>query len=173
MKEKVSYKEDEKGNRFPYIDFGSEYHGKISFRLWVSKTLIKSDEDYVEFPCNGFIHKTEKGNLVLKPSTEYVTYNIYIPCGYRGGASFKVLSPTPEFIVRYSMYRSPCGSLGVSEGALIVVKGDLLKVEWRRTGRLYGNPASGVNIYFPDGGVKEIDGLPDNESLEEIAREVL
>ena len=56
MKE-VSFKEFE-GKRFYYIDFGSEVHGRTSFRLWVSHLLVKKDEEsgkeYVEFPIETF-----------------------------------------------------------------------------------------------------------------------
>ena len=153
MRIDVSFKENEHGDKFPYIDLGYETHGRISFRLWVSGRMVEKDEDgyYLEFPMKGKIERTEKGNLVLRPSDDYVVYFVFEPCGYRGSSSIKILSPETEAFW-FSEYSSPRGSLGVSLGALINAKGSL-KYRWEKTGRLYGSSPEGVTTITPDGKV--------------------
>lgn len=164
-------------DEFPYIDVGSGYHGRVSFRLWVSHKLIQKTEDggrYIDFPVEAYIKKTEKGSLVLKPSDEHVVFDVYVKCGYRGGSGFEILSPY-EASYDYEIYHSPVGRCGISNGALVVVrKDDLpLKVRWHRNGRLYGAPAEGIRFYHADGRVDELDMLPDGlEAVEELKKEL-
>ncbi|HDJ89218.1 MAG TPA: hypothetical protein ENG40_00800 [Thermoprotei archaeon] len=190
----VMFKEDEKGNKYPYIDFGSETHGRKSFRLWVSGKLVKMEMRhprsalgfimsqelkkpyyYVEFPLRGArIIRTPKGNLVLKPDPNYMVYYIFIHCGYRGGASFEILTPKigESDIFEFKEYASPRGSLGVSIGALVNVPIDTpLKYRWERTGRLYGDAPQGITIVMPNGEEKEFEMLPDGlEALGELPK---
>lgn len=170
---KVSFREDEAGNKYPFVDFGSEVHGRISFRLWVSGRLLEKDEegDYViTFPKRGAkIERTQKGSLVLRPSTDTMVYNIYVPCGYRGDSEITILSEHYEAF-SYYIYHSPRGSLGVSKGMLVnAPEGIPLKYKWKRTGRLYGDPSEGITIVMPDGVEKQFEEVPDGlEALQEL-----
>ena len=166
--------EDESGKRYYYIDFGSEVHGRKSFRLWISPHLLLKDEEkgryYVEFPYIGAKLKiTQKGSKVLVPSVEFWTAEIFVPCGYRGQGSFEVIHPPKDelTIVKYYEFRSPRGSLGVGEGGLISIprKYQYLKYTWQRTGRLYGEPPTGCTIVFQNGETREIDGVCLDEEL--------
>jgi len=156
----IPQKTEWEGKEFYYSDIGSEFHGKKSFRLWISPKLIY--EDFVPFPCLGQILKVESG-FVLNPGDKTV-YNIIVHCGFRGTASLEVLTPGAEVFI-YHNYRSPLGSLGVDEGAIVVVHlGEPLKVKWHRSGRLYGEPAEGISVIYPDGTVKEYE-VPNEEEL--------
>lgn len=168
----VNFKEDEKGQKFYYQDFGSETHGKISFRLWVSSKLLTEDEKgkFFDIPLkNAKIEKTPKGNFVLKQG-DGVVYDVYVRSGYRGGSSFEILSPKEFELFKYKIYHSQLGSLGVSSGALVYIpKIEPLKYKWTRTGRLYGAPSQGITVITPEGEFKEFDMLPDGlEALEEL-----
>jgi hypothetical protein len=173
----VSYKEDEKGEKFYFIDVGSEDHGRPSFRLWVSAKLIIRDEngrDIIKFPVNATIVKTEKGSLILKPQENFTVRYIFVNCGYRGGASFEILEPKEAQIFEFREYRSPRGNCGISKGALVVIpKGTVLKYKWKRTGRTYGGPTEGITIQYEDGKEVDFEGIPDGlEELENIKKEL-
>ena len=192
---KVEFREDEQGRKFPFVDMGSEAHGRTSFRLWVSGRFVQPrivdahavwDEDRktwyhpkvqdgyeMVFPVqNARIEKTPKGSLVLRPYKGSTLHNIMVPCGYRGGAGIDVLSPPvgDDDVFRYQEYRSARGNLGIDEGALVNCPTNMpLKYRWHRTGRLYGAPSEGVTIIMPDGTEKDIDMLPDGlEAIEEL-----
>jgi len=172
---KLQYKEDEQHNKYPYLDVGAEFHGRISFRLWVSGKLVQKDEDgkdIIRFPLQARIVKTEKGSLVLQPSQEHVVYDFLVPAGYRGDSRFEILAPDTVEVFKYKEYASPRGNLGISEGALVVVPGNApLKYKWFRSGRLYSSAPEGITILTPDGEEKEIDEVPDGlEALAELPR---
>ena len=173
---KVEFREDERGRKFPFIDMGSEAHGRASFRLWTNGRFVKKDSNgnmSIEFPVhNARIETTPKGSFVLRPCKHSMVHDIYVPCGYRGGAHFEILSPNidEDDIFRYSEYRSARGNLGIDEGALVNCPFDTpLKYKWHRTGRLYGDAEEGMTILMPDGVQKELDMLPDGlEAIEEL-----
>jgi hypothetical protein len=159
----VSKVEDEKGRKFFYIPFGSEVHGKISFRLWVSPHLLEEDEKgglYVEFPVQGARLKKGKNekSWILIPDVGYWTAHYYIPCGYRGNSSFSVLEPNEYMVAKFYEYHSPRGALGISEGGLISVPiaNEYIKIKWSRSGRTYGNEKEGCSILFKNGEEKTI-----------------
>jgi len=134
-------------NDFAYLNIGSEDHGKPSFRLWVSSKLISDSELYenievVKFPVSARIYKTQKGNYVLRPDNEVTTFDILIPCGYRGRSGIEVVGNNDECRVFYFVNRSPRGSLGVSTGVLVSTKKEV-EIRWERSGRLYGRDSEG------------------------------
>lgn len=168
---RLSVKEFE-GKRFHFLDFGSGYHGRKNFRLWVNRQLVRHDEDgepIIEFPVrDAQVLRTEKGSLVLKPSEGVTTFDLFVKCGYRGSASIEVLEPAPLVELDYVVYESPAGSLGVSVGKLVCVRGEKVKYRWERTGRLYGAPGEGISVVYADGRTEVLDGLLDGvEELEE------
>ena len=149
------------GNMFYFKDFGSEIHGRTSFRIWISSKLIQKDEEgreYIELPCKGQIIKTEKGTLVLKPGTNYI-FDIYVACGYRGESYIEIIEPSDAKSFEYLIYHSPKGNLGVSTGMLVEANSDKIKVFWKKTGRLYGEPAEGYSVYYADGSVENISDV--------------
>lgn len=171
MKE-VSFKEFE-GKRFYYIDFGSEVHGRTSFRLWVSHLLVKKDEEsgkeYIEFPIQAKIIETEKGTKILKPSSDTFVFDIFVPCGYRGSSSITPISEV-EKVIKYYHYKSPRGNLGISEGMLIQASQKKIRIKWKRSGRLYGSKPTGYKTLYADGRVEdiEIEEIEDLELLREV-----
>jgi len=172
---RVSFKEDENGRRYPYVDIGHEAHGRKSYRLWISGRLLERDEEgnyVITFPKRkARVEKTPKGSLVLRPSDDTMVYKICVGCGYRGRGDFEILSENMG-IFPFEIWSSPRGSLGVSRGALVnTPDGKPLKYRWHRTGRLYGSPSMGITIVMPDGTGKEFDEVPDGlEALQELPK---
>lgn len=171
--EKVSFREDEVGNKYPFIDFGSETHGKKSFRLWISGRLLEKDEEgnyIITFPKRkAKIEETSKGSLVLRSAEDTMVYDVYVRCGYRGSSDLEILTEHGD-IFQYWEYRSPRGNLGISKGVLVnAPDGQSLKYKWKRTGRLYGNSPEGITIIMPDGKTKEFEDIPDGlAALQEL-----
>jgi len=126
-------------NNFAYLNIGSGAHGVPSFRLWVSDKLINNE--IVEFPVSGRIYTTEKGNFVLRPDREIVTFDILISCGYRGRSQIEIGDGDECHLIYYN-YKSQLGSLGISTGALISTRKEV-EIKWSRTGRLYGKDSHG------------------------------
>lgn len=174
MKEKLSAwrKLSEDGKAFYYMDWGSETHGKKSFRLWVSSTLLEFQNDvndvgFIYLPCSGVdIHTTERGTLILKKG-EYNLFNIFTRCGFRGRSYIEVLSKA-KLILPYWVYHSERGSLGISEGALVLTDSDTVKWRWYRTGRLYGSAPKGVSVVNLAGEVQDFEDIEDLEDLREV-----
>jgi len=110
----------------------------------------------------------------LKPSYNFVTFRIFIKCGYRGSSGFEILSDH-ETCFEYREYSSPRGSCGISNGALISIKCDdlPLKIKWYRSGRLYGAAAEGISILHANGIEEELDELPDGlDAINELKKEL-
>lgn len=159
----LSVKEFE-GRKFYYYDFGSEAHGRTSFRLWINHKIIerlpRTEEGKIklEFPLvDAEIVKTEKGNYVLRPAKGKYTFNVYQASGYRGDAFIKIVKPKAAIEIVYYVYQSPLGSTGIDEGKLLTVDVPEITVVWHRTGRTYGAPHKGMRhlVYVRDGEVKE------------------
>lgn len=156
------------GRRFFYRDFGSEEHGRTSFRLWVSSNFVKKDKEegyYIELPLKGVeIFQGKSPNSFILKKGEYNLFNFFVPSGYRGRGNFMIEEKTRLYA--YDVYESPRGSLGVSAGAFILTPETRLTVKWERSGRLYGEPDSGTTLLFLDGREEEIEG--DLEDLQNI-----
>jgi len=168
------------GRRFYYFDFGSETHGRTSFRLWVHYRLVgwEAEEDgsqrpVLEFPVRGatLAQGKKPSTVIMRPGTG-VVYNVYVPCGYRGDGRVEKWNPEPTRVFGYSVYSSPRGSLGVSHGYLVELQDEVpLTYQWRRTGRLYGKPASGTVILYPDGREEDLEETELCE-IEDLGEEV-
>ena len=171
----LKYKETE-GKKFFYMDVGSETHGRPSFRLWVTQKLVQEEikdnqiKHYLKFPVNAEIVKTEKGTLVLRPAQDTVTYNVLIPCGYRGSSNLEVVSPEMSQVYLYEKYSSPRGNLGISQGAIIVTPFGSIKFKWERKGRLYGESPTGITTIYPIGREETIDWVEDVEDIKELSQ---
>jgi hypothetical protein len=162
------------GWNFYFADIGKEIHGRPSFRLWVSPYLVKKDADgnpFIELPlADAKIVRTEKGTIVLRRVEGWKVFRVGIPCGYRGESWFRILEPAVEDsdVFVYKVYNSELGSLGVSVYALVNTKADKVKIEWERTGRLYGDAPRGATVYYIDGRVESLEHLQDGlEDLEQ------
>ena len=168
-------KKEVEGKTFYFLDVGEEEHGRPSFRLWINGQLVQSgdgDGEYISFPIHGRIIRTEKGNYVLRPEQGWNTFRVGVPCGYRGTSTFEVLSKGAE-VFPFESWMSPQGNLGISKYALVSIPSDKVKVRWERDGRLYGDAPRGISIYYSDGKVEKVDGLPDGlGALEELKGEL-
>jgi len=144
----------------PYIGIGAEGHGAPSFRLWVSRLLLAEGRKSISFPINATIVKTGGGHLVLVPSETHRVLKVVVP-----SRRSKILSvqPTTAEVYPFKVYQSPCGSLGVWAGALIVVPvGKAVRVEWERLIKKFRPPVRGISIIYPDNTMHE-EVLPDED----------
>lgn len=131
------------GKRFYFIKFGSERHGKPSFIVWIHKFFVNENEKVI-FPLFGELIKTEKNNLVIRPTDNdnkisYFIFPIYATCEYRGSSSIELLAPNNAVMLKFYIYHSPLGNLGISEGGLILTENFPVKLRATYTGRLYGD----------------------------------
>lgn len=117
---------------------------------------------------NARIEKTQKGTLVIKKGTNNIFF-VRIKCGYRGTSTFEILSNALS-VHKFYYRHSQNGSLGVSEMGIIETPEDYVKIQWKRTGRLYGEPSRGVSVIKLDGSVVKLDDISDEE-IEEILAE--
>jgi hypothetical protein len=120
------------------------------------------------FPVRG-ARVEQKGEdvLVLKPDKGRNVFYFVKECGYRGSSRVEVVDCGGCKVFKFWVYRSPRASLGASEGVLVETPGNMVKVKWSRTGRLYGAPAKGVTMLYVDGRVSELP-VDDEELLSEL-----
>ena len=147
---------------FYFVDVGKEIHGKKSFRLWINRKLVpQPDKDGIikmNFPIVGAkVIKTEKGNYVLRPQQGWWTGAFIKFCGYRGISECTVIKPEDVVLVRYKIFASPQGNLGISEGVLFSApESEPVLIQWKRTGRLYGSEPKGMVKLYANGTMEEI-----------------
>lgn len=188
MRINLEEKKAEDGKVFHYAEIG---YGKNypDFRLWVPNSLVQSDkisqlekdipefrrsepQKFIEFPLQATISEGKsKSTLILKPSADKVVHHVLIPCGFRGDSSFEILSPKPEdlHVFNFKNYESPRGNLGLSAGALVEAPaGAVLTVHWEKSGRLYGKPAEGTSMYYPNGEVRDAAELDAMNKIDEV-----
>lgn len=160
---------------FYFVELGHLAHGRVDKKVWVSQSLVtqnKNGVDVICFPARAAITRTEKGNIVFKPSDDAWSVLVHIPCGYRGSASFDILNREDVIDeVWYSVFKSPMGSLGADVGGLFTIKNSAshIKVVWKRAGRLYGSPPSGLMVIHRDGTVEA--GDPDEDDIANALRD--
>jgi hypothetical protein len=176
MKCYVSEKTAE-GQTYYYCYIGSETHGKPTYTMWVSKSLLKADETgrlYLEFPihnCNIAVGK-KPSTLILKHGGLNL-YRFVIECGYRGDSYIHESLTDGEDIQTFYFYEyaSQRGSLGVSQGVLCLTRANKIKIKWHRNGRLYGKPSSGISILYVDGRIEQLSDV-EEEDLAELQEEI-
>jgi hypothetical protein len=176
MKLYVSEKTAE-GQTYYYCHIGSERHGRPTYIMWVSKSLLKSDEQgrlYLEFPvphCD--IKQGKKESTIILKHGGLNLYKFTIECGYRGESHIdEIITEEPDQTQSFYFYEyaSETGSLGVSQGALILTRSLKVKIKWHRSGRLYGKPASGITVLYGDGRVEQLPEV-EKEDLAELQEE--
>jgi len=160
------------GQTYYYIYVGSETHGRPTYTMWVSKSLLKADEQgrlFLEFPvhnCNIAVGK-KQSTLILKHGNSNL-YHFVIECGYRGSSSIdEIITEEPVQTFYFEEFASERGSLGISHGVLALTRANKIKIKWHRSGRLYGKPASGITILHLDGSIENLEGV-EEEDLEEL-----
>ena len=126
------------GINYHYAKYGSETHGKESFILWISSKLIDNETNNLIYPVKAQLVKGEK-NLILKPG-DYWTFEAYVGAGFRGSSYMEILDPKDAVALKYKIYHSPLGNLGISEGMLILTKEFPVLFKTDITGRTYGKP---------------------------------
>ena len=139
-----------------------------------SKNFIWLNSKYIdEMNCNevngiltnASLLKTEKKNIVIRKGTNNIFF-IFVKCGYRGGSDIKVLSEHSN-VIEYCFNHSPRGNLGISTVAIVETTIDHVKIEWKRTGRLYGSPSKGISIVRKNGLIETIENI-DLKEIDEI-----
>lgn len=148
--------------KFYYIDFGSEVHGRTSFRLWVHSSLVERDDKgkpvlYLPRMFARIDQGKHSKTKILRPDKSFWIAHFYCRCGYRGGSSLTV-KEKDAIVIPYSEYRSPRGACGISIGALIQIpiQIDAITIKWKRWGRLYGAPGEGTVILTKTGLIEEL-----------------
>jgi hypothetical protein len=158
------------GKKFYYVDLGRERNIK---RIWINSLYFEDElknklgkyNEMIGVFKNAKVEKTSKGNLVIKKGTNNLFF-ILVECGYRGSSEIKVVSESIN-IINFSYYHSPNGNLGISDGVIVETKEDKVKIEWSRSGRLYGNPSKGISIIYNDSRIESVENI-DLEEIKEI-----
>ncbi len=142
-----------------------------SKKIWVSSHLVQKEleegkeVEFIEFPLkNASIKQTEKGTLVIKKGANNVFYYT-VKCGYRGSAEAEIKGDVVNQVY-IPHYRSPRGNLGISAQYFIETPEDKIRVDWHKTGRLYGQPNHGSCYLTLDGGEICVDG--DVDEIKEL-----
>ena len=175
MKVYVHEKEAD-GQTFYYCHIGAEVHYRPTYTMWVSKSLLKADENgrlYLEFPVKGCdIRQGKKASTLILKHGNFNLYYFLIECGYRGGSSIdEIIVEEPFQAFPFEHYHSPRGNTGISRGVLVLTRGSKVKIKWSRGGRLYGAPASGTAILYADGREENLYCV-EEEDLSELQEEL-
>jgi len=157
--------------KFYYTEITSR---RASFRVWINPSYYKNELEgklkngkyILGILRNARIEKTAKGNYVIKKGTNNLFF-IRVKCGFRGSSKIEVLS-RPISVVEFAYKHSPNGNLGVSACAMIETAEDFVKIQWKRSGRLYGAPDKGISIVRVNGSVESVDNLVEDEIKEII-----
>ena len=146
--------------KFCYINFGSEPHGRFSFRLWVHPSLVKKDKKglFLRFPIRASLYEgKQEWTRILKPSKNIV-YDIFVKCPYLGMSY--ILPEDKSKIRNAALYKHHSGpeTNGISEGFLVEMRGVIpLTYRWTRVDEICGRLETGLNIIFPDGKIKVLE----------------
>jgi len=137
---------------YSFIEFEAGSHGHRKTRIWIHRE-IAYDLEELEFPVSGWVHKTEKGSLVLRPEPKGTVYYIRVPSGYRGSARIDLLDCKP--VAEGSEFHSGQGALGETAWAIAQSNSRPIVVHAHITGRRIDKN----DIIFrltPDGNREEI-----------------
>jgi hypothetical protein len=165
---RIDEKEAE-GVKFYYTEIVSR---RASFRVWINPSYYQNELKNLKSKYtlgvfkNARIEKTKRNNYVIKRGTHNVFF-IRVKCGYLGNSKIKVISDSVN-VVDFFYYHSPNGRLGVSACAMIETAEDV-KIQWKRSGRLYGEPDKGISIVKVDGSVQSLNDVVEEEIDEIIA----
>jgi hypothetical protein len=161
------------------FEFGRGRHWSVPVRVFIaselsgaSVKLFETGGCEVKFPLVGWrLEEVRDGVLVAK--RDVVSMVGYYECepGYRGSGSVEIVCPGGLFSVKYPLYRSERGSLGIGQGVLFNAPVDAeVVLRWQKTGRLYGNPGSGLVCVRKDGVAWEVAGISDLSDLEALRK---
>lgn len=148
---------NEKGFASFTLVAGAHDHQKT--RVWVNNALVEKGEtifshnpvtgkwdlptvgEEISFPVSGArVSPTEKGSLVMRPSSGQIVYLVEVVSGYRGSASIQVEGrkgaggSNASVIAEGKRFHSPQGNLGETAWALVNSDGEIVVIG-RRTGR--------------------------------------
>lgn len=181
----IKYKEVPDGTKFYFIEVGRKQYRKPDLLVWISSKFlsqaIESENRFgrkmilLQFPVNNAkITKTERGSIVLKYEPGWKTFNVEIQPGFRGRGELEILEPQDDSrIARYVIYKSEIGSKGVGQGALISIQpSERIRYRWLKSGRLYGNPPTGVVEIDYNGKRRSLEGAESFEDVEVLKREL-
>jgi hypothetical protein len=160
------------GKTFYYTDLG-RYNVK---RIWINqlyyleelKQRLNKYNETIGILQNSHLKETNKLNHVIKKGANNLFF-VMVECGYRGSSEIKVISDNIN-LVNFSIYHSERGNLGISDGVIVETPLDYVKIEWFRSGRLYGQSDKGISIIKIDGDIESID-VVEEEEIDEIIAE--
>jgi hypothetical protein len=165
------------GRVFLELELGRGRHLSVPVRLClpgdVSGSFVKLFETggcEVKFPMVGWSLKQVRDGLFVARRDVVSMVCIYeCRAGYRGSGSVEILSPEGLFHVKYPLYASERGSLGVGEGVIFAAPVECeVVLRWNRSGRLYGSPGSGLVGIRKSGVAWEVAGISDLSELEAL-----
>jgi len=152
------------GKTFYLLKVGRADHGKPVYRVWVQPSLVvyakdrwSGDREFPQLtlPARGVELVKGQKDLILRRGEKNL-FIFHVACGYRGSSDFELVEPAEVF--PFVLYRSERGSLGVSRGAMVLTDKEVVRLRYRRSGRLYGASPSGQAIIHLDGKVEELEG---------------
>jgi len=165
------YTKEVEGKTYHYVDIGKGRHYRTQFRIWVDKDFVKVNRDYhtdqlyLPFTVQNCELKQGKKDLILKKG-DLNFYYFVVECGYRGQSVIDDIIVNDSYqTFNFDIYSSETGSLGISQGVIVITKADKVKVKWHRSGRLYGKPAQGLTILYANGKQEEVE---DDTILEDL-----
>jgi hypothetical protein len=159
--------------------FGKGRHLSVPVRVFIasdlsgpSVKLFETGGCEVKFPLVGWrLEQVRDGVLVAKRDVVMMVGFYDVESGYRGTGVVDIVSPSGLWSVKYPIYRSELGSLGIGQGVLFNAPVDAeVVVRWQRTGRLYGNPPSGLVGIRKDGVAWKVAGISDLAELEALRK---
>jgi len=157
---KVSLQQNERG--FMYFELRAGSHDHVRTRVWVHRSLVRMNPEgeapyELSFPIIGAkIHRTEKGNLVLRPEPDWWVALVTEKSGYRGMASIRIegVDGEVEIVAAGKEFHSPQGSLGETAWALINANAPQIKIHAHISGRRISRPEFSY-ILLPTGEIIE------------------
>jgi hypothetical protein len=167
------------GGSFFILELGRGVHYAVPLLVFIPADVagcdVKSldvDRCEVEFPLVGWSLKQVRDGLLVARRDVVSMVGIYeCRAGYRGSGSVEILSPEGLFHVKYPLYASERGSLGVGQGVIFSAPVDCeVVLRWERTGRLYGSPPSGLVGIRKSGVAWEVAGISDLGELEALRK---
>jgi len=167
------------GNVFLELELGRGRHLSVPVRLYlpgdVSGSFVKMFQTggcEVKFPLVGWRFEEVRDGVLVAKRDVVVFLGLYeCMAGYRGSGVVDIVCPGGLLSVKYPIYRSEVGNLGIGQGVLFNAPVDAeVVLRWEKTGRLYGNPPSGLVGIRKYGVAWEVAGISDLSDLEALRK---